>query len=809
MSIKKCLFNFAIAAGAFTLAACSDYDNGYEENMLAYQRNFEDVFGKIDPNATWNATHHGSVLVDAKEQTQVMVYAQGLGVNLQLRCDVVNAGESKEIHYDAPQGVTKVSIVSKTLKSWNSTTVDVAEKVPVSLASAKPKRVAPNNPYDYGKAHPISYVENFYTMNDDGTYGSVVSYDKALQSGITNYWSTSEPNGYSKLLTISKNDYSVEGGEWGTWYAAYPWAYTQTETINNFELAQRKDNKKIDSPKENITLPTELTQAIINVVGTADDKIEVLKPYTQDLNYMTTTEPGQVEITSIKTQTNSNNYIGYYYTTGEQTADQLKAVKKFILIPNMEQCQPGDKYKLVYFGSNYDQVGTFDFPKNVQIHFFLGRAGGSQLNTFNVKECVVNTAQNAEHTGYITKTLTDVYGMSMNHVYFSDSELNYVEKAHDFTTFNFPATAAFSVMGRNCISFEDWPSTGSIDWNDAVFAIDAPFSEFKSFDEVQYFYVAMEDLGNTDDFDFNDVVLRLKQTTTTIKASEQATPEVHVSPATVELLAAGGTMPISVKYDTNGDGDWSPEDDDLFSEVHSAFGVNVSDMVNTGRGPVKPVVKVEWPDEHATLNITDFAQKLLFCVNNNKSGEAYYTITIPKTTGEVPQAFIIPGTASWQWPFERQSIVDLYDNFDEWVQNNSDASAQYWYNYQWGKTYGSVTPPVDPADPGEGGSFVPVIETFTTFSAQGQLDLSEYFTEGATSATLELVVNNDSGYIWLSDIGVYVGNNWAFNMTGLGTVGTYSFDFTSQQVHDAIQGGCYLKFGDGVVGLASIKLTIE
>lgn len=174
MNIKKCLLNLSLATAAFTLAACSDYDNGYEENMLAYQRNFEDVFGKIDPNATWNATHHGSVLVDAKEQTQVMVYAQGLGVNLQLRCDVVNAGESKEIHYDAPQGVTKVSIVSKILKSWNSTTVDVAEKVPVSLTSAKPKRVAPNNPYDYGKAHPISYVENFYTMNDDGSYGSVL-----------------------------------------------------------------------------------------------------------------------------------------------------------------------------------------------------------------------------------------------------------------------------------------------------------------------------------------------------------------------------------------------------------------------------------------------------------------------------------------------------------------------------------------------------------------------------------------------------------------------------------------------------------
>lgn len=814
MNIKKCLFNLAIATGAFSLAACTDYDNGYEENMLAYQKNFEDLFGQVDPHATWNATHHGSVVVNAQEMTQVMVYAQGLGVNLQLRCDVVNAGETKEIHYDAPQGVSKVSIVSKTLNSWNSTTVDVAEKVAVALAAPKPKHVAPNNPYDYGKAHPISWVDNFYTINDDGTYGSVKSDDKTLASGIINYYSAYEGEGaYHKNLKLTDNHYSVS--EWGVWYAAYPWAYTSSDVIYGLDNS-RGDSQSIDSPKDNITLQTELTQAIMNVVGTADDRIEVLKPYTQDLNYMTTVEPGQVEITSIHTQTNSNNYIGYYYTEGEQTTSQLKAVKKFVLIPNMSNCVPGDKYKLVYFGKNYDKEGTYDFPKDVQIHFFLGRSGGGQNNTFNLKERYVNSSYDADHN-FITKTLKDVYGLNMNHVYFSDSELNYVEKANDFTSFDFPATAAFSVMGRNCISFEDWPAAGSIDWNDAVFAIDAPFDDFKSFDEEQYFYVAMEDLGSSDisDIDFNDVVLRLKQTTTTIKASEYATPETHVAPATVELLAAGGTMPIAVKYDTNGNGVWDAEDENLFAEVHSAFGVNVSDMVNTGKGPVKTAVKVEWPDNEATLNITDFAQKLLFYVNNNKSGEEYYTVTIPKDEGEVPQAFIIPGTDSWQWPLERVKIGDRYPQFATWVQNNSDANATYWYNYQWGKTYsnggGSGVDPVNPGEGGSGGgsSFEPVNESFTSFEAKQQLDLSDYFTEGATSASIKLVVNNNAGYIWIGQIGVYINNVWAFNMEGFPKADTYTYNLTTQQVQDAIQGGCKIKLNEAIVGLESITLEVE
>ena len=77
-------------------------------------------------------------------------------------------------------------------------------------------------------------------------------------------------------------------------------------------------------------------------------------------------------------------------------------------------------------------------------------------------------------------------------------------------------------------------------------------------DPIMYYYYAFEDLGAIGDFDFNDVVLRL------------SAPENGIS--TVQLCAAGGTLPVQVVYN----------DANVGREVHTEFGVDVSTMVNTG-----------------------------------------------------------------------------------------------------------------------------------------------------------------------------------------------------------------------------------
>lgn len=680
----------SLVAGGALLVGCQEFDYGVTNETFVkkeYAKNFEKAFGEIDPDGTWNATRGGSVEVTVDELSQVMVYAKGLSTNLQLRCDVLDAGETKTIVFDAPQGVDEVYVIAKNMNHWQSQTIKIEAngKVNFSAASTRAAVEADNvlpSSYGYGPAHLISYVERAYTINKEGNFTSTKN------DGIEDWYSY---QGYNKSLKLI-NDSKYPTGTWGEWYSAYPWPYTSTETISGLDNDRNKQLAvgDVEVPHTHIALDESLENAIRNVVGTADNKQDVLQPYTQDIEYMTTVEPGEVELTYISKQTNSNNGIGYYYTFGNETTASLRAVKKYVLIPGINALETGDKFKLVYFGSNYDEEGTYNFPKDVTIHFFLFRGDNLQISPFNLKERQITSSwtkgRNPEDTYDVYTpnytTYNDIYGITCQYAFFSDSELNDVMQGTGgdgyFGSFNFPATAAFNVMGRNCISFEDWPQAGSIDWNDAVFAVDAPFQDFSSFDEVESFVIAVEDLGNTYDFDYNDCVIRVSQSTTKLEYSN-GTTKTTVNPATVTLLASGGTLPIAVTYN----------DQTLIAETHSAFGVESTVPVNVGAngGASKAAVTVEWTNAPTDLSMAVAAPKFKFIVTNDGSNTTVNVPTVTEGDNNIPVAFVIPDVQSWTWPSEGVNITSVYPDFANWVADNDDANAAYWYNYQWGKTY--------------------------------------------------------------------------------------------------------------------------
>lgn len=727
-----------VCLATVSLAGCQDYDGGFSESKIResqYMKNFVNAFDEVDPNGTWNATRFGSIEVTVDETSQVMVYAKGLSVNLQLSCDVVEAGETKTISYNAPKGVNEVYVISKNMNSWQSQTIMVGENAKMKFTSAG-TRALPET-YTYGVAHPISYVGNAYSV--DNRPGTIAS-----PGGVKEYYNYQ--GGYNTNLTAGTMDEkSFPYPTWGNLYAAYPWPYTSeiTDPVT-VGISTSVIPTQFAIEHDDVTLTDAIQNAIRNVVGTADDHIEVLQPYTQDLNYMTTAEPGTVELTLVSTQTNSNNAIGYYYTTGAQTADQLKAVKKYMLIPNMGAQATGDKFKLVYFGENYDEAGTYNFPKDVQIHFFLSRSGGNGISTFNLQERKVQSGywdNGWPDQGFTYTTYTDFYGMDVQYMYFSDSELNTVAQ-ETFSSFTFPATAAFNVMGQNCISFEDYPSAGSIDWNDAVFTIDAPFNDFKSFDEVVSFVIAVEDLGDSFDLDYNDCVISVQQQTTTLKYSN-GTSNTHTNPAKITLLASGGTLPIAIQYDDN----------TLVTETHQKFGVatTVPVNVNAPTGVSKAPVSFEWSNAPQVLNLAVDAPKFKFIVTQPSGVNT--TVNVPAAqngTSTVPVAFIIPDVQTWEWPDECVDIRTKYTGFATWVANNSAADAEYWYNYQWGKTYSSGSGNGSGSSDGSSsggngqGSVDPALTTTITEGIANDMVLSaDYFPSTCTKATITFT-HNDS-----------------------------------------------------------------
>lgn len=147
MNIKKCLFNLAIATGAFSLAACTDYDNGYEADRLAYQKNFVDMFGNIDPNQDWNMAEHNSVVVTPGKSSDIKIYAKN-GAGYQLIASYNNVKAKQKLPFDVIQGTETVlvsdGITAQTVNvgssvSFNASTRTIVEGT--SYGSIKVKQL--------------------------------------------------------------------------------------------------------------------------------------------------------------------------------------------------------------------------------------------------------------------------------------------------------------------------------------------------------------------------------------------------------------------------------------------------------------------------------------------------------------------------------------------------------------------------------------------------------------------------------------------------------------------------------------------
>jgi len=160
----------------------------------------------------------------------------------------------------------------------------------------------------------------------------------------------------------------------------------------------------------------------------------------------------------------------------------------------------------------------------------------------------------------------------------------------------------------------------------------------------QLFILACEDLGSTDDYDFNDVVFGVEY----VGGDTEAT---------IVPLAAGGTIPAKIAYESQAIG-----------EIHALLSSqSTSTMINT------------------TSYNESLAQKKTITVPSNWSfvesykkfkiiveGENAVEVTAPNA-GEAPQMIIVPG--AWEWPIERTKIEDAYPSFINW---NADATVANW-----------------------------------------------------------------------------------------------------------------------------------
>ncbi len=190
-------------------------------------------------------------------------------------------------------------------------------------------------------------------------------------------------------------------------------------------------------------------------------------------------------------------------------------------------------------------------------------------------------------------------------------------------------------------------------------------------DPVMYYYYAFEDLGTTDDFDFNDVVIRVSAPVN--------------GKSTVTLMAAGGIYPAVVTYGTGS------SIRNIGEEVHAAFGVSTGkteDMVNTG-GKKKDFVTLGTIDLPSNADMSNLPIGITVTGNNGQVTRVERSVA---NNGKAPLVIAVSGYSSgenagkWFWPLERTNISSAYTQFGEWGANAS--THKDWYkNFTNDKVY--------------------------------------------------------------------------------------------------------------------------
>lgn len=152
----------------------------------------------------------------------------------------------------------------------------------------------------------------------------------------------------------------------------------------------------------------------------------------------------------------------------------------------------------------------------------------------------------------------------------------------------------------------------------------------------QYIYFAFEDLGTSDDFDFNDVVVRV------------SVPDAN-NKSTVELCAIGGTLQQKVFCG----------DTQIGEEVHTygEFGDNTKKVVNM------PIAEIGTVNVPAGTSVADLDIKIQV---TRKDGQVV-VIGAPEP-GETPFRVTVTGDeeGKWFWAKERTNISDAYNLFGKW-----------------------------------------------------------------------------------------------------------------------------------------------
>lgn len=344
----------------------------------------------------------------------------------------------------------------------------------------------------------------------------------------------------------------------------------------------------------------------------------------------------------------------------------------------------GTKYKLVYYGKDYKQEPTYTFPEGTHIGFFIYnnyvRKNNGQY-AYDVTESPLTSSYNDYHKTLVY-SLPD-YNKDINEFY----DYRRLDQKKDTITgvngIGEVSAVTYNYKGHTILGFEDGIDK---DMNDILLLVDADVRTDQGVIEdieEESFIIACEDLGNTGDYDFNDVVFKVSH----VGGSDK----LNIIP-----LASGGTLPVVLHYTDLNDNKhnictFRPNATESDDDFHKLIDPNAT-MKENSFNPYKPLnvrkgqniipgdtITITVPEDY-TINKNQFTVEVKKGYGTSvyiEQGSIYIEENAKdKDHNKAPQMMILPG--NWNWPTEGTLILDAYPDFSGWTRE--EESSAFWYN---------------------------------------------------------------------------------------------------------------------------------
>lgn len=692
--MRKLLLSCALitASGTFFLSSCSKDSNLYDPNQKVneYNNSWNQQFGAIDPTQDWNVATTVSATAACPTiagESEMRIYSDAPledESNLMAVTKLTNGAGS--ISFDAKKAANHVFVSIKNseglFKIYNyyaivNGTVNItpsdyitptrsgftrAANCPVTKGE---KKVLPNIKFTFdtgvikykgGWGQNILSVEEwkeFVKKREDGGLYYDVPFEQIFENGIFKGFDWSKPRAGSEISTEDRNvELTLLNG------------VAQEEAVPCWTLGQ---GYKLFGPgtffKEYIRYYDNEKMSLYT------NGIEDLKKVEKGFSIVT--EGGKIKLPMVYGATQNINQLGYvYYKDGQDPLAQphyilikdaqplnniyFNSWKGQALQDNMQLGNNwnstteslssyakdtkmyGTSYKLAFFGENHDQEATYNFPAGYHIVFFI--------------------APHQPHNGTYTESN---YNYSLPEL---NKRINHKDWNTGCPTYEANRgaikAASWTFNGQTFLGFED--GGGDEDLNDIVFwvqgqykapepPITVPDPDPLPEPQSESWIIACEDLGNTDDIDFNDVVFSVSHT-----AGETT--------AKVTPLAAGGVLPSNIYYGGSNLG----EIHNLINGAQPNANGQYS-MLNTGsKGTPGSAITINVPADYSVTNHG-------FTVKVKDQNESI--VLESAEVGTAPQMLVLPG--EWAWPTERTPIGTAFPMFVNW--SKAANTAIDWY----------------------------------------------------------------------------------------------------------------------------------